>query len=797
MRSKTAFLAISGLYFFSGLLGLVYEVTFNKYLSYVFGATAYASTAVLVAFMGGLALGGYLAARFDRRLENRLFCYGAVEVLVGLFCAISPLLFAAVARVYVAEARSLAFSLPVLGVLRCLLATTIVLVPATGMGATLALLAPTLSADGEGAELRRRRLAALYALNISGGALGSIMCAYALLPSLGLTGTLRAAALGNVAIGALAIALGRRRGPAEASTEAARTPERTDARQSLRHLHLLVLAVGSGLLVFGAEVVLVHLLSLVVGTSVYAFGLTLSIFLVCLGLGAWLSLRLGRAFGNGAVPIGVAIAALATVASVPVWDHLPRLFDVMGPHASGWAEREAVRGLVAFAALLVPATAMGTVFPLVLRDVAAEARVGALVGRLTAANTVGSIAGSIVVGFVVLPRMGSQKSLTAVAFSYAALALFALGWSWIVDRAIGLRQRILVALLALGAFAVGAVLPRWNLVELTSGANVYFEATTLPDAIEMVREDVHGGVTTVVRSGDILGLYTNGKFQGNNSYEMEAQRAFAHIPCVLARRHERAFAIGLGTGTTVGTLAAYPFSRIDVAEISPAITFAAGTYFADVNGGVLGDPRVRVLDEDGRNALLVSTEAYDLIGIEITSIWFAGAANLYSREFYDIVRRRLAEGGVLQQWIQMHHMRRRDLASVLATVRSAFAHVAMYAHGNQGILVAAEHPLVFSLGRAKDLDRRPEVRRLLADGSSLADLSSDLLMADDAVDRFIDDSAKEEHVQRGALLSTDDNLYLEYATPKNNVSGMPSIEQTTAMLARYGSGAARKESVAP
>jgi spermidine synthase len=247
----------------------------------------------------------------------------------------------------------------------------------------------------------------------------------------------------------------------------------------------------------------------------------------------------------------------------------------------------------------------------------------------------------------------------------------------------------------------------------------------------------------------------------------------------------------------VGTLAAYPFGRIDVAEISPAITFAARRYFADVNGGVLGDPRVRLLHEDGRNALLVSTDRYDLIGIKITSIWFAGAANLYSREFYEIARSRLAPGGVLQQWIQMHHIRRRDLASVLATVRSAFAHVVLYAHGNQGILVAAEHPLVFSLSRAKDLDRRPEVKHLLGEGASLAGLASDVLMAGDAVDRFIDDSATEEQVARGDLLSTDDNLYLEYATPKNNVSGMPSIDQTIGMLARYGAGAAAAGHVVP
>jgi spermidine synthase len=362
--------------------------------------------------------------------------------------------------------------------------------------------------------------------------------------------------------------------------------------------------------------------------------------------------------------------------------------------------------------------------------------------------------------------------------------------------ALGLGAALSARARAMGAarFAVmGAVLatvvlgwrsPRWDLVKLTSGANVYFESGPEPDAIEMVREDVHGGVTTVVRSGDMLTLYTNGKFQGNNGYELEAQRAFAHIPCLLNQRHERAFLIGLGTGTTAGTLAAYPFRRIDVAEISPAIAFAAKTYFGNINGDVFADPRFVLLNEDGRNALLVSTARYDLIGIEVSSIWFAGAANLYSREFYGIVRGRLARGGVLQQWVQFHHMRRRELASVLGTVRSVFPHVALYAHGNQGIIVAGDEPLTMSRARADLLAARPAVAALL-DGASLADLAGDLLVMDDALDRFVADSAKEAEVSVQALWSTDDNLYLEYATPKNNVSGTPSIEQTIDMVARY------------
>ena len=806
-RSRTA-IAVSCLYFLSGLTGLVYEVTFSKYLSYVFGATAYASSAVLVAFMGGLSAGGVLVARWNHRLRRRYFFYGAAEILVGCFCAVSPVLFAAIGDVYVTLARALPASLPFLVAVRWFLATLVVVVPAAGMGATLPLLAPAIGDRGG-----ERWLSRLYALNVLGGAAGSLLAAYFIVPALGLAGTMRAAAIVNVAIGVTAIALGRGAEASDSSTERKMAPSAShvegedaslarpavapstvspDMPSAARRM-LFALAVGSGLLVFAAEVVYVHLLALVIGTSVYAFGLMLAIFLVCLGFGAAIAPGL-YARTPWSTPLAAAAAALALAVSIPIWDRLPQLFDVMAPHATTWALRETGRGAVAFIALAAPATAMGVLFPIVLRRVADRSDVGAEVGRLTALNTLGSIGGSLLGGFLLLPRWGSQTSLLAIAIGYAALALAA---AWPASPAAPRGKGHTVALgMALAAVIVAIAMPRWDLAKLTSGANVYFESGPEPEGIEMVREDVHGGVTTVVRTGDMLSLYTNGKFQGNNGYELEAQRAFAHIPCLLAERHERAFTIGLGTGTTIGTLAAYPFRAIEAAEISPAIAYAAKKYFSNINGDVFEDPRFLLRHEDGRNALLVSTERYDIIGIEISSIWFAGAANLYSREFYAITRARLAPGGVLQQWVQFHHMRRRELASVLATVRSVYPHVALFAHGNQGIIVAGEGALAISRSRAAMLAARPSIAALL-DGADLGDLAGDLLVVDDALDRFVADSAREANLPVDALWSTDDNLYLEYATPKNNVAGMPSIEQTIDMVARYRPADVAAERSAP
>src|SRR5450432_1220397 len=606
MPKRTTFAGIAALYLLSGGLGLLYEVAFSKYLSFVFGATAYASSAVLVAFMGGLSLGAHLSGRLGRRVARPLLVYGYVELAIGAFCLIAPSLFGIVTAAYVAFAAHVE-QLPLLSAARYLVASSIVFVPAAGMGATLPLLARFVR--GFGGHGSQRRLIALYAINTAGGAMGSLLSAYWIIPSLGWSTAVRTSALLSMLVGATPCGLGRRlRDDAPADP----TTGETSGETTLTFDELSV-AVASGFLVFASEVIFVHLLALVIGTSVYAFGLMLAIFLVCLAAGTPVASLLVRFFKDGALSLSLAIAAMALAASLPIWDKLPDLFASLGGRVVDWPGRESVRGLAAFGALAIPVTCMGTTFPLVIRAIANKSNVGADVAKVTVANTVGSMAGSIVAGFVVLPRFGSQRSLVLVACAYAAMSL------WMLRRLPRPRQMALGGL-ALTAIVMAWAIPGWNLFDLTSGANVYFERQdSSPRSFVMVHEDIHGGVTTVGRNGGVLSLWTNGKFQGNDADEGGAQRGFAHLPSMFAPRFDRALVVGMGTGTTVGTMAAYPYRRVDVAELAPAIVEAARTHFAHVNRGALDDPRVHVMLEDGRNVLLVGTEKYDVITVELSS----------------------------------------------------------------------------------------------------------------------------------------------------------------------------------
>jgi spermidine synthase len=274
----------------------------------------------------------------------------------------------------------------------------------------------------------------------------------------------------------------------------------------------------------------------------------------------------------------------------------------------------------------------------------------------------------------------------------------------------------------------------------------------------------------------VLTLWTNGKFQGDDGIEVPAQRGFAHLPSAFARQHHKALVVGLGTGTTAGAMASYPYERIDVAELSPAIVYASRTFFGGLSQHVLEDHRVRLLPEDGRNVLLVSRERYDVITIELTSIWFAGAANLYSREFYELAAEHLEEGGVLQQWIQLHHTSQRETAVVLRTLRSVFPHVCLFVNRHQGHLLASPSPLTISRERLARLESLPEVRESLA-GGSLMEFATGLLLDERGLDRFANATTE--------IVSTDENLYLEYATPRNNVPEADNVPDTVAKLSAF------------
>jgi len=412
-----------------------------------------------------------------------------------------------------------------------------------------------------------------------------------------------------------------------------------------------------------------------------------------------------------------------------------------------------------------------------------------LVGYVSTGNSLGCLAGTITGIFFLIPVLGSERSLKLIILSVAAIGVLFL------RREAANRKEALAGIAGFAVLLALAGAFHWERLVLTSGINTYFggvgpsAAVQGPDrSLEMIffHEDPQGGMTTVLQftrrdnGAQERVLLSNGKFEGSDDLEKQglAQIGFVAIPSLFVKHFDRALLIGLGTGHSALALARAGYQHIDVAEFAPGIVDAARTEFSRLNESVLSFPNVHLNIEDGRHVLLTGRgRDYDLITIEVASIWFAGATNVYSREFYHLARSRLRPGGVLQQWVQLHHISPREIDSAIATTRAVFPYVSFWFAGGQGMIVAGMEPQTRDAERETLVTGRMSslIHRDPADANRIArGLLQTQVATPPAIDRMI--------AAGHPVINTDHNRWIEYATPRYNVSSEDWVARNLAAL---------------
>jgi len=783
----------------SGAAGLVYEVVFSKKLALIFGSTSIAVTLVLATFMGGMALGSWLGGRLAAKIRDHLAAYAACEFGIGLFCLATPLWVHLVEKLYLALAPPFLEDTLSRGLLQLGIGGLFLLPPTVFMGMTLPLLAEVL--------VRRRQTLGratgiLYGANTAGAAVGAIGAGYVLLPVLGVSNSIFVAF--GLNLSAILVALkirksllkeGQPEQPsgdnrevsfAEKSTGPATTRPIPSSPEPpvmlwLGVLCMTALAVG-GVASFLLETTYFHILNLVAASSSYSFSLMLAMFLSGLALGAWVARRhvLPRGRGSWLAPLALAWIGVAAVLWLGnrLWQGLPGYFASFAyyPATTTFEARELVRGLVCAVAMMPPAFAIGLAYPLAMEGIgqAWPDRAVRMLGRGAALNTLGNIAGTVMASFLLLPRLGSMETVRLAAFVSLLVGVSFLPF-------LASRARWVLGASALTVALMWILLPAsFDLQQLANGSHIYFSQQSYGRVIDH-EEAPDSGLVTVTESwlGNqrVRTLLTNGKFEGDDNPhgEMRAQYGFALFPLLHQPERTSALLIGLGTGTSAGVLARSGFESLTIAELSPAILRFARKYFSEVNANVLDRPNVRVRVTDGRNLVFLSPDRYDLISMELSSIWLPGQAAFYNQEFYRLARRRLLPGGVVQQWLQLHRLSRRDLLSIIATLRSVFPEVWLYfsapdtIDGGQGVLIACTQqcrPSETSRGR---LDAVTEFEPVFARmGGRSQHLLRYLLLDAQEIDAMLEWAAG-NGLTAEALISTDDNLRLEFSTPRANV----------------------------
>ena len=791
----------------SGAAGLMYQVVWSRLLVLVFGSTTLAVSTVLSVFMGGLALGAWLVGRWSDRRPRPLMMYAALELGIGLSALCVPWGLDRVLPVYQAVWNG-TLSVGWLLAVRVVLITAILIVPTTLMGATLPVISRALasgmvtgwvtSAAGVAGRVGR-----FYALNTAGAVAGAWLTGFVLLPTFGVTPTIRAAVACNLAAAAAAWWLGRRWAVAghphrdhTAPPEPSRPHETRSAAGSgdacLPRVRMVTVRVTrawvfltlalSGAAALIDEVAWSRALGLILGSSVYAFTAMLATFLIGLAGGAALGVRLARRVAPrlallGAVQIGVAIAGLVTVVAL---SHLPFAL-VRGADALDSLGARAIPLLqfgLSFLVIFLPTVGFGLVFPLALHVVAREAGhphrdhsddIGATVGRIYAINTVGAIVGAGLAGFVLIPAIGLQGSLLlAIGVSLALGAgLVAADPSVSRRRAAGLALGLAVA----GGLAV-VLIPSWSATLMSSGmvwnlpryVALYNAAGArgLTDELAAVRTVYQReGLTATVlvqRDGDGARLLTiNGRTESGDPF-MRTQVLIAHWPLWLARSTERVLVIGLGSGATAGSVLRHPVRRLDVVELEAAI-LEASRWFEPENGRPLADPRVHASAADGRNFLLLSPDRYDVIISQPSLPWVAGAATLFTQDFFELAASRLAPGGVFGQWVAADALGAEPLRSVMAAFAAVFPRfVVVEPTPGDLFLIGSRDRLAFD---------RARITAAFTDPAIMDDLRrGDVVGPMDLVATLVADDVTVRPLLSGATPNRDENAYAEFAGPR-------------------------------
>jgi spermidine synthase len=781
------------LFFLSGFAGLVYEVTWTRMFALVFGATTFAISTVLAAFMAGLALGSFYFGRLIDRRGDPLRLYAYLEISIGVYAVTLPFLISLLNNVYVLIHRQFPASFLTTNAIKFALSFVVLIIPTTLMGGTLPVLSRFVVISQESLGFR---VGGLYSVNTVGGAVGCFAAGFVLIAFAGIRSTIYVMAGINIAIGATALVLRARhyrdRQPDSEEEFPARQIDTTAQRElrppvesvesrrphpSLRSTTgLMIVAFGiSGFAALAYEVLWTRVLSMILGTTVYAFSVMLTAFLCGLALGSFISARVvdkRRRLVPIFAVVQIAIGCFG-ILSVFIFGRTPLLLLKMLDRLGGsWRDLTFVQFAIAFLVMLIPTSLMGATFPLVSRICARQIKLlGRSIGSIYSVNTIGAILGSLAAGFLLIPAMGLRNSIMFTASINILTGLIALiGSKWVggprllVGRSIAAALAVIVLLLTL------AIAPSWDNRILASG--VYFgpwqyfnragqidlDSRASQSQMLYYAEGIDSTVA-VFRRGPELTLSINGKpVASTTPTDISLLGMMGHLPMILHEGSESVLVIGLGAGVTAGMVAQHAsVERIDCVELEQKVVDAA-KYFVWENRDVLHSPKLNLIIDDGRNYLLTTTNKYDVITSDPIHPWVSGAGSLYAAEHFQLCKMRLNEGGIIAQWLPLYEMPERDFRTVIRTFQSVFPHTTLWLTDSDSILIGTQDELRIDyrslVQKLRDRKIEEDMRMLYLD--SPFDFLTCFAMGETDLSEYAAD----------AKLNTDNHPILEFSAPK-------------------------------
>jgi len=685
----------------SGCAALIYEVVWLQLLQLVVGSSAISMGVLLGTFMGGMCLGSFLLPRFVDPKHHPLRVYACLELGIGAMGLI------------------LLFGMPLVNglytmigggpFLRAIVAAICLLPPTLMMGATLPAIARWVETTPKGVAW----LGFFYGGNTAGAVIGSLLAGFYLLRVYDMSITTYVAVVINIAVAGMGLFLARvtRYEPLPAAAA------RVEAAPGARSVYVAIAL--SGFTALAAEALWTRILGLLFGATTYTFSQILAVFLIGLGIGSSIGATLARDLERPRAALGwcqmllcagIAWTAYITTQSLPYWPINPAIST--DPYFT--MQLDFVRCLWA---VLPAAILWGASFPLALASVATKGQDPArLVGGVYAANTVGAIFGAVgSLAMVVYLHTPRAEELLIVVAALSALIMLAP----IVAGGEGTGGKLKVAgMIVLIACTGGAGWLARNVPEIPGILIAYgrYSATWigLSDII-YTGEGMNAFVAVSQLPSGVRNYHNAGKVQASSEpQDMRLQRMLGHLTTLIPEHPAKVLVIGCGAGVTAGAVSIGPgLEHETIAEIEPLVPYSVDEYFGPYNFEVIKNPKVHVHIDDARHFLLTTREKFDAVTSDPLDPWVKGAATLYTKEFFDVVKDHLNPGGAVTLFVQLYESTEAAVKSEVGTFLEAFPNAMVFGNTQNGqgydlVLVGQVEPTKIDIDEMEARLHRPE-----------------------------------------------------------------------------------------
>lgn len=786
------------IFLFSGAIGLIYELIWTRQLTLIFGSTTMSVSTVLIALMSGLAIGSFFFGRLADREERPLRLYGILEVGIGVFALISPLLLNVLNAIHILVYRGLNGEFYSLAFIRFALSFLFLLVPSILMGGTLPVLCKLLV---EKSERLGFHVGILNGLKMLGSVIGCLAVGFFLLQTLGVLQSLYLCAGINLFVAAIAFGLNRQWASNTASAKdkmysaSGHIDSHSDTSEALPSLRLAVWAFAvSGFCTFAYAVlwrrVLVSSLSVATSTTmlaVFLFGVALGSFLF-----AWATDRIkSRVSLFGLMQIGIGFSG---VAAISAFGELHRIGSLSQSTFYGGGIGAFIGCIVV---MIVPTILIGGCIPVAIRIYTRDtARLGRSIGNVCAIHIIGAIAGVLCAAFIFVPLIGIRPGivLTAVLGAIMGCAMIFSG------QTENLRSRQLLS----GAATAGAILTAgFGLIVLyvadeplvLRSENNVTQGTG--SAIIAHKQGVDADVTVLKDEKGAHQLYVGTtKVADTSRWDSPSHRVISHLPSLLHPDPKRALVVGFGMGLTAYSMTQHGV-HVDAVETSKDVIEEARVNFTDVNHNILSSSSFDLIVDDERNYLLMTGEKYDIISVRSLAPSPGGwNSHIYTTDFYRRCKSALDERGILCQWLPIGLFSEAHFKMALRTFLEVFPHTTLWYKYTPDfvILIGTSEPLKVDYKNFIDRAQIANISGALAhddlDGKSLLD---SFMMGEDALRSYTGDGS----------IYTDSRPYLGLIRAKQSVGSSRSIiagmakyrERVNPYLKNYGRTMAEKTEV--